>query len=75
VIGLLVIIIEFFGSLSLILGFANRLWSFSMVILFIGIIYTTHLKNGFFMNWLGNQKGEGYEFSLLAIAISVSLSV
>jgi len=75
VISFLVIIIEFFGSLSLILGFATRLWSFSMAILFIGIIYTTHLQNGFFMNWFGNQRGEGYEFFLLAIAISTSLMI
>ena len=73
IIGFLVIVIEFFGSLSLLLGFATRLWSFSMVILFIGIIYTSHIQYGFFMNWFGNQKGEGYEFFLLAIAISTSL--
>ena len=73
VIGFLVIVIEFFGSISLILGFATRPWSLSMVILFIGIIYTSHLQNGFFMNWFSNQKGEGYEFFLLAIAISSSL--
>jgi putative oxidoreductase len=73
IIGILVIVIEFFGSISLILGLATRAWSLSMVILFIGIIYTSHLQNGFFMNWFGNQKGEGYEFFLLAIAISSSL--
>lgn len=72
-IGFLVIIVEFLGSISLILGLATRPWSLSMVILFIGIIYTSHLQNGFFMNWFGNQKGEGYEFFLLAIAISLSL--
>jgi putative oxidoreductase len=75
VIGLLVIVIEFFGSLSLILGFATRLWSGSMIILFIGIICTSHIENGFFMNWYGNQTGEGYEFFLLAIAISASLVI
>jgi putative oxidoreductase len=74
-IGFLVIVIEFFGSLSLLLGFATRIWSISMAILFIGIIYTTHLENGFFMNWFGNQKGEGYEYFLLAISISTSLAI
>lgn len=73
IIGFLVIVIEFFGSISLLVGFATRLWGFSMVILFIGIIYTSHIQNGFFMNWFGNQNGEGYEFFLLAIAISTSL--
>jgi putative oxidoreductase len=32
-----------------------------------------HLQNGFFMNWAGNQKGEGFEYHLLAIAISGAL--
>jgi putative oxidoreductase len=73
IIGFLVIVIEFFGSLSLIPGFAIRLWSFSMAILFTGIIYTSHIQFGFFINWFRNQKGEGYEFFLLAIAISTSL--
>src|SRR6188472_1001932 len=45
VIGFLVITIEFFGSLSLLLVLGTRLWSFSMAILFLGIIYTTHLQN------------------------------
>jgi len=31
-------------------------------------IYLVHWKNGFFMNWMGNQKGEGFEYHILAIA-------
>jgi putative oxidoreductase len=27
-----------------------------------------HARNGFFMNWAGNQKGEGFEYHVLAIA-------
>ncbi len=29
----------------------------ALTILFIVIIFTSHIDNGFFMNWLGNQKG------------------
>jgi putative oxidoreductase len=32
-----------------------------------------HLPNGFFMNWMGNQKGEGFEFHLLALAMAAAL--
>ena len=32
-----------------------------------------HAKNGFYMNWFGIQKGEGIEFDLLFIAISIAL--
>ncbi|MEI6948969.1 DoxX family protein [Paraflavisolibacter sp. H34] len=73
IVGLMVIVIEFFGSLSLLAGLATRLWSASMVFLFLGIVFTSHLQNGFFMNWFGNQKGEGYEFFILAIGMAASL--
>lgn len=71
IIGFLVIIIEFVGALFLIVGFASRIWSVLIIVLFIGIIFTSHLENGFFMNWFGNQKGEGYEFHLLVIGLSL----
>ena len=74
-VAFLVILIEFIGSLSLILGFATRLWGLSMLFLFLGIIFTSHIQNGFFMNWFGNQKGEGIEFFLLAIGMTVSLII
>jgi putative oxidoreductase len=67
-----VIVIEFAGSISLIVGFASRIWSLAIIILFIGIIFTEHLQHGFFMNWFGNQKGEGYEYHLLIIGLSLA---
>ena len=71
-IGFLVIIIEFIGSLSLIAGFASRLWSVLVIIEMVGAAITTHLNNGFFMNWTGTQKGEGYEFHLLIIGLALA---
>jgi putative oxidoreductase len=70
IIGFLVIVIEFVGSLCMILGFATRLWSIAVIILFTGMIVKVHLANGFFMNWFGNQGGEGYEYHLLVIGIA-----
>ncbi|HEY7652769.1 MAG TPA: hypothetical protein VIG07_08110 [Methylomirabilota bacterium] len=32
-----------------------------------------HRPHGFFMNWFGNQKGEGFEFHLLAIGLALAL--
>lgn len=71
-IAFLVIIIEFFGALSLIAGFAGRIWSALTTVLFSGIILTSHLENGFFMNWFGNQKGEGYEYHILVIGLCIA---
>lgn len=75
ILAFLVIFIEFFGALALILGFATRIVAFGVTALFIGIVFTNHLQNGFFMNWAGNQPGEGFEYHLLVIGIAVALLV
>ncbi len=72
IVSFMVIIIEFFGALSLIAGFAGRIWSALIAVLFIGIIFSSHLEHGFFMNWFGNQQGEGYEFHLLMIGLAIA---
>jgi putative oxidoreductase len=38
-------------------------------------IATVHHAFGFFMNWTGTQKGEGFEFHLLVLAIVVFLMI
>ena len=75
IVAFAVIIIEFFGSILLILGFASRVWSLAFIGLFSGIIFTTHLEHGFFMNWFGNQAGEGYEYALLVIGLALAVLV
>jgi len=72
-IAFLIIITEFFGGLGLIAGLLTRIASLGIGCLMIGAIFMVHLQNGFFMNWYGNQKGEGYEFHLLAIAMAATL--
>jgi len=37
----------------------------------IGAVVTTHLPNGFFMNWSGTQHGEGFEYHILASALAL----
>lgn len=69
--ALLVIVTEFFGSLSLIAGFAGRFWAMAMIILMTGIVITSHWGNGFFMNWFGSAPGEGFEYHLLAIGLAL----
>lgn len=75
IVALLVILIEFLGSLCFLIGFATRFWAVAFTGLMLGIMMTSHLENGFFMNWFGNQKGEGCQFDLLAIGISVALFI
>jgi putative oxidoreductase len=70
-----VIFVEFFGALSMIFGLLSRLGGLGITALMIGAILTIHLHNGFYMNWYGNQKGEGFEFHLLAIALAVLIMI
>lgn len=75
IIGLLVILIEFFGALFLITGFLTRLSALLIIADMIGIIFKAHIANGFFMNWFGNQAGEGYEYHLLVIGLAISMLI
>jgi putative oxidoreductase len=70
-----VIFVEFFGALSMIFGLLSRLAGLGITALMLGAIFTVHIRNGFYMNWMGRQKGEGYEFHLLAIALAVLILV
>ena len=73
VVVFLVIVIEFFGALGLIVGFLGRVAAFGVLCVMLGAIFTVHMQNGFFMNWMGNQAGEGFEYHLLAIAMALAV--
>lgn len=71
--GLLIICTEFFGGLGLIVGLLTRIAALGVAGLMIGAIFMVHLQNGFFMNWMGTQKGEGIEYHLLALAMAATV--
>ena len=72
IIALLVILIEFFGSLFLITGFATRLAALGIIANFAGVVATSHFSNGFFMNWYNQpNKGEGMEFFILLFGLAI----
>jgi len=73
IISLLVIVIEFFGALALIAGLWTRLMAFSFIVVTLGIIFTSHIQYGFFMNWFGRQNGEGIEYFILVLGLAVPL--
>jgi putative oxidoreductase len=75
VVVFLVILAEFFGALGLITGFLGRVGAFGVLCVMLGAIFMVHLPNGFFMNWYGNQKGEGFEYHLLAIGMALAIMV
>jgi putative oxidoreductase len=71
----LAIMAEGLGSLGLITGLLTRVAAFGITINMIVAVLMLHLPNGFFMNWFGNQKGEGFEYHLLVIAMGVALMI
>ena len=73
--GFLAIAAEFFGGLGLILGFLTRIAAFGIGVNMVVAIATVHRTFGFFMNWTGLQKGEGFEYHLLVLAMVLFLMI
>jgi putative oxidoreductase len=73
--ALLAIAAEFLGGLGLILGLLARVAATGIAVNMIVAIATVHYRMGFFMNWSGTKKGEGFEFHVLVLAIAVALII
>jgi putative oxidoreductase len=74
-VAFLIILTESLGALSLIFGALGRVGALGVACLMVAAILLVHLPNGFFMNWFGNQKGEGFEYHLLAITLALVVLV
>ena len=66
---------EFFGGLGLIFGFLTRIAALGIFANMVVAIAMVHHKFGFFMNWTGAQKGEGFEYHLLVLALTIFLMI
>ena len=71
----LAIAAEFFGGLGLIFGLLTRVAAFGIFCNMVVAVAMVHHNFGLFMNWTGAQKGEGYEYHLLVLAIMVFLMI
>ena len=69
----LAIAAEFFGGLGLILGMFTRIAAFGIAVNMLVAVLMVHAQFGFFANWTGAQKGEGFEFHLLVLAMAAFL--
>src|SRR5689334_15883986 len=75
VFAFLAIAAEFFGGLGLIFGFLTRIAAFGISVNMLVAIATVHGAMGFFMNWTGAQKGEGFEYHMLVLAMTAFLMI
>jgi putative oxidoreductase len=71
----LAICAEFLGGIGLILGLLGRVASFGIACNMVVAVAMVHWHFGFFANWFGNQKGEGFEYHLLALAITLAIMI
>jgi putative oxidoreductase len=75
VVGLLVIFLQFFGSMMLIAGVITRAVAIATCFMFAGMVVSVHIEHGFFMNWHGTRQGEGYEYHILVMAMCLGLLI
>ncbi|QXE92949.1 DoxX family protein [Geomonas subterranea] len=73
--GLMAVLTEFVGPLLLAAGLCTRLAALVMGIEIAVAALLVHLHNGFFMNWTGRQAGEGFEYHLLVVGMSLALLI
>jgi len=71
----LVIMAEFFGSIGLIVGFLSRIAALGIAIDMTVAAITVTSKFGMFINWAGKQKGEGMEYQLLMIGMTLAIVI
>jgi putative oxidoreductase len=62
---------QFFGGFLLIVGLAGRAAALAIICIMAVAAAKVHWQFGLFMNWFGTQKGEGFEYHLLAIALGL----
>jgi putative oxidoreductase len=72
---ILMIAAEFLGSIGLIIGFLSRIAAFGIAVDMAVAAITVTSKFGLFINWAGKQKGEGMEYQLLMIAMTLAIVI
>ena len=73
--AVLIVLTESVGALALVIGFFTRLAALAITVDMACAIILVHMKIGFFMNWSGTAKGEGFEYHLLMIAIGLAVMI
>src|SRR5690349_8556713 len=71
----LVSLAECLGARGLLCGCLTRIAALGITAVMVGAIALVHWPHGFFMNWMGSQAGEGFEFHLLMIGVMLALAI
>ncbi|MGE5432749.1 MAG: DoxX family protein [Syntrophomonadaceae bacterium] len=73
--AILAVLAESIGAVLLILGLFSRVSALGLAVTMVVAVFTAHIHNGFFMNWGGTAKGEGFEYHFLYLAIVLVIAV
>lgn len=73
VFGVAAMLTEFLGPIALLVGFATKPVAVIIAVNMIVAAVMVHRKTGFFMNWSGAQKGEGFEYHILAVGLALAV--
>lgn len=71
----LIMAAEFLGAFGLLFGFVGRFCAFGIGCVMVGAVALVHGQHGFFMNWFGNQAGEGFEYHILALGLALAVLI
>ena len=75
IVGFLVIIGESIGMIALALGLLTRFSALSLIVIMGGAFFIDHLHHGFYMNWFGQNAGEGFEFDILVVGAAAAIAI
>jgi len=75
ILAFMAIMAESVGVVALFAGALTRIAALGIAVNMVVCAAGNHVQNGFFMNWFGSQKGEGFEFHILAVAIALALMI
>lgn len=72
---ILAVLAESVGAILLVLGLLSRVSAFGLGVTMVVAVLSAHIHNGFFMNWAGTAKGEGFEYHFIYFAIVMVIAV
>ncbi len=76
ILALVAILAESLGALGLIFGVFARVAALGIgSVMVVAVLKGGHLEHGFFMNWVGTQKGEGFEYHLLMMGLCLAVLI
>jgi len=75
VVGVLIIMTQFFGGIALMLGAYVRIAAVAVICVMLASLGLLNYGNGFLTTWSGKQLSPGLEFQLLAITVAVAVMI